>query len=267
MIFHKSPPHWYDEVKDMAPNTKQRVSDSAVVTFNGEEFFYYDHREKEGERFKLELTLAQKLEMMQARQAHEQAAAESFALPPGLEMDPSLWPVAARCWLYKAHFNNHQIRERLGAGWHEGMQRVFLPLQLLSGAMAWNARAEPAPRGTPKYLTPRGMVRGGGAVCCPGDSDIMVLTEDYLSTVRIAHAAGVHSLALLGTTLTPMEQIAVVDSYRLVILWLDPDRAGVTGQNRLWREMGRFDKPLRRVTSDVDPKKLTDETIRSLIQV
>lgn len=262
MLIHKTEPWWLDLVKDLTPGGKRRVADGQTVSFNGESYFLYDFREKDGELWKPELSPAEKLALIRARQEAQEAAAASCDLPVPQVLHPGDWPVAARVWLYKAHFNNDMIRE-LGIFWHPDMRRVVLPLNMLDGSKAWVARKTEVMDG-PKYLAPGGMYRGGGAVVSVG-SDTLVLTEDILSAWRVSGACKVDALAILGTTIGNQELAIIASSYKRCVIWTDPDAAGRDGRRKLYLRLGRFGTEVSLRITDRDPKLYSDEELKELL--
>lgn len=58
-------------------------------------------------------------------------------------------------------------------------------------------------------------------------SDILFLTEDVLSAIKIHHLAGVSALALQGTVLK-MKHLATCVQHEVIVLAFDSDTAGVT---------------------------------------
>lgn len=233
------------------------------VSFNGEGYFLWDFRDKEGEMWKPELSLAEKLAINAARSAAATAASQSSSPPLPRQPHPRDWPADARVWMHKAEFNNDDI-EDIGAYWNAELSRVVIPYKDLDGDPSWIARAVD-PQLFPKYLFPAGAVRTGGALVGQGEATYVVLVEDILSAYRVSWATGYDSLALLGTSLDRNTAASLSRRYERVYVWLDPDAAGRAGAQQTLRRLGALDVPALRVTSDADPKLLDDLTIKEAI--
>lgn len=91
--------------------------------------------------------------------------------------------------------------------------------------------------GGPKYLTNYAL----GAACDSSwfvvkeiDSRVLVITEDYTSAYRVFRDCNVDSVALLRTSASEslLRTIRYKD-YNRIIIWLDPDEAGIKGTSAL----------------------------------
>lgn len=266
-VFHKTPPPWLEQVSDLRPGESRRIGDGRKVSFNGVGYFLWDFREKEGERWEPALSLAEKLSLLRAQEAANNAAQQDVHPPLPKQSHPKDWPVEARVWMHKAQFTNDEI-VKTGAYWNADLQRVVLPYQTLSGQQAWIARQIGGKyRHGPKYLMPAGVSRGGGALVRAGVSrtNWIVITEDLLSSYRVAWGDGTDAVALQGTSLDRDSLVLLNNRYDGVFVWLDPDRPGQQGATNIIKRIGRFGMQVKRVSSDRDPKYLTAQEIKAAL--
>lgn len=267
--FWESEPPWFPQVEGLKPGHKKRLNDSRIVSNNGKGFFLYDFREKDGEVYEPQLTLSQKLE------AYEQAAAAALAASASAEPplpalhNPRDWPLAARVWLHKAHFNNHDITSA-GYYWNAKLRRIIMPFEVAStGEQSWIGRDVGMNGNVTKYLFPAGVRRAGGAIVRSVHQDqytrqIVGVTEDLLSARRVSWAYRCDVVAANGTSLD-REALMNLVNYDECFVWLDPDIYGQRGANKIIQDLGAFGKPVHRPKSEVDPKLMDEDAIRSAI--
>jgi hypothetical protein len=231
----------------------------------------YDFREKDGEVWEPQMTLAQRTANIVALREAEDSAILSSELPE-LMLHPRDWPVEARNWLYKAGISNQGI-SAMGAGWSPRMERVVVPVRMLDGTNQWVARTLRTDSGQPKYLFPKGMKRGGGTVLYGPDGPLgawsedyrdkspVVITEDYLSAWRVTNDTGLPTVSALGTTMDRDAIVKIAAQFSAAILWLDPDYYGQLGARQLTQKFGALDFPVVNVVSERDPKNHEPEEI------
>jgi hypothetical protein len=159
--------------------------------------------------------------------------------------------------------------DALGAGWHEPMQRIVLPLRDGTGAVrSWTARSVDGR--TPKYLTgnlPDGFV----AELAQGDEDCWpVVTEDWLSACKLG-LAGVHAVSMLGTHPKPATLLRLIN-FKDLFVWLDndlpPKHRFNYGQHfaaKVCRTLRAYGVHVVNVVSDAEPKAMSRSDIRSLL--
>lgn len=203
-------------------------------------------------------SLAERIARLRKQEAAEQAAEASAAPPtPGL-FDPSLWPLHARVWLYKAGFSNDSIKDTLGAYYHERLDRVVLPVIRDGKCIYWQARGFDPDR--PKYLNP------------PIDKPLaffgegrLVLTEDILSAARVG--AVERGCAILGTSLDDgaVSHIAQCGG-QAVALWFDGDVAGRKARGTIQRSLRQLGVDVTIIRTSLDPKYYTNQQIKEFIQ-
>ena len=149
--------------------------------------------------------------------------------------------------------------------WSESLNRVIIPVcpigYIARAVHSWLK---------PKYLekTPDGAYW----MKSPKQSSSMihdevvscVITEDILSAGRCGNV--IPAYALLGTGIDTAT-LSLFIKYRTIFVWLDPDKAGVTGSKKLIHRLRIICDDVRLIHSDVDPKLLSDNEIQErLIQ-
>lgn len=266
--FHDAPPPWFEAVKDLKPGGKRRLGDGFLVSFNGRAYMRYDFREKEAEVYEPQITLAQRVAIQKAMREAEESVIQSLEFPSPTMSHPQDWPVEARVWLHKAHLNNNDI-SIMGAVWSPTMQRVVIPLDMLDGSKGWIARdvavGNGGRAGTPlKYLFPKAMRRGGGAVLRNGQQRVAVVTEDILSSQRIWNN-GYTTVSALGTSLDREAVVRMADEFDTVLFWLDPDYYGQLGARRIRKDISRLGVRTGNILSEFDPKLHSDGEIEIYI--
>lgn len=265
-VFHTKAPPWFESVKDLKPGAKRRVGDGLLASFNGRAYHLFDFREKTSEVYEPQLTLAEKVALLKAQQAADDAATTSQEFPEGMA-HPRDWPVEARVWLHKAGMSNDDIVEELQAVWSPAMQRVVIPLHMIDGTTQWIARSI---QGQPKYLFPKGMRRGGGAFVrgwgLPAGRPLVV-TEDILSAERVAKDTDLDAVSALGTSLDRDAVVKLAGEYSRVIMWLDPDYYGQLGARKIAKDFSALGVKVVNVQSLKDPKNHEPSELRGYIDI
>lgn len=203
-------------------------------------------------------TLTEKLERLKRIQTAERDACFSPSLPMPAEYQPSLWPLAARVWLYKAGMSNVEI-QHLGYYWNARIQRVVMPIRDAAGTLLyWQARTLDKTNPT-KYINQKGVDKHS-FIARYGAGPIVVLTEDILSAYKVSRA-GVEAMPLMGTKLSTTVAAEIVRDGRPVACWLDPDVAGRTAAAKVCKTLRAYGVKVTNVISDRDPKLLSREEI------
>lgn len=215
------------------------------------------------------LTLAERLALVKAQREADIEASASAVLPTQDAMfHPKDWPVDARVWFYKAGISNDDIAA-LGAFWSARMRRVVVPYRTLGGDSAWIAR-DPIVGEGPKYLFPRGVSRGGGAVFPRGAAPVLrsgiAVVEDVLSAFRIGRDTDFMAVAAQGTSLDRTALVRIADAGLPVFTWLDPDKYGQLGAVRIRRDLGNLGVEVRNVVSPRDPKLHEPHELREALE-
>lgn len=97
-------------------------------------------------------------------------------------------------------------------------------------------------------------------------SKALVITEDYLSAYRVNKDTGWSSVALLRTAITTslLNQISELD-FKTILIWLDPDTAGIEGAKKVQKTLKHYLPTTTRVPylpMLKEPKELTPTELR-----
>lgn len=199
---------------------------------------------------------AERMARIQAKRAQEARVSADPSLPLPINNEVSTWPLVARVWLYKAGLNNHRIKS-LGIYYHEPTDRVVLPIYGSRGELLfWQARGFTSEGA--KYLSPYRVDRSR-VVSKHGTGQHIVLTEDYLSAVRVGEVT--EAWSILGTSVPAPIMNELIADGRTVMVWLDPDDAGVSKSRSLRKSLSLYGVPHVDVKSRADPKLLSREEI------
>lgn len=203
-------------------------------------------------------SLAERIARLNSERAADTSAEQSAAPPHPDSFNPSDWPLVARVWLYKAGFSNDAI-QRHGFYYNEKLDRVVLPVIRGGRVIYWQARGFHPDRA--KYLNPP--VDKPRVFFGSGD---LVLCEDILSAARLGDVA--QGCAILGTSLSDAGVSEVVGQAdgRPVFLWFDPDDAGRAATRKVAAQLSLAGVPIRRVTSDLDPKLYPRNTLEEFLR-
>ena len=166
-------------------------------------------------------------------------------------------PADGLTWLGKGGWTVRMIREH-NITWSESLNRVIIPVQ----PFGYTARSVHSWL-KPKYLEKS--PQGAFWTRSPDESSqACVITEDILSAGRCGCILPAY--ALLGTSVDTAT-LSLFIKYKTVFVWLDPDKAGVTGSKKLIHRLRIICDDVRLVHSDTDPKLLPDNEIQErLIQ-
>lgn len=206
------------------------------------------------------LSLAERIAQFKEAEQADQEARLSLRLPEPRIVDPQQWPIHARVWLYKGGFSNDDI-ERLGFYYHERMCRVVMPVYDNGRLVYWQARG--FVKDLPKALNP--VVDRTGLVAKFGErAGPVALTEDILSAAKMAVAC--EAWALLGTKMDDAVLASLIRRNSMVVLALDPDKAGRDGATAIARRLSTVGVQHCQVYFGRDPKLATRKEIIDALQ-
>jgi len=98
----------------------------------------------------------------------------------------------------------------------------------------------------------------------PGpDENLLCLTEDILSAVRVGPVC--EAWSLLGTSLSLPAATEIAQTGRPVAIWLDPDEAGVKGRGKVYRALRSLGVDARIIRADRDPKEYNKQEIKEYL--
>jgi len=117
------------------------------------------------------------------------------------------------------------------------------------------------PNATPKYTTHYTSSNSKGDAAWFKGNNTLVITEDYLSAYRVNNDTGYTSVALLRTALSDKTLRQIHDSnFEYVVIWLDPDEAGVQGATKAYKKLNHFLPSTTKIIVlgiDKEPKQCT----------
>lgn len=204
------------------------------------------------------LSLVERIKRRTEQESAEAAVRASMRPPMPANFNPSTWPLEARVWLYKAGLSNETIQKH-GFYFHERTQRVVMPVIEGKKLVYWQARGFNADYA--KYINPE--VDKDNLVAKFGAGNPLVLTEDMLSAVKVS--ALTEAWSLLGTNLPNPILQQIIARASPVLVWLDPDRAGVIGTTKALKKLRAYGVDAKAIRSERDPKLHTAKEIANLI--
>lgn len=161
-------------------------------------------------------------------------------------------PREAWRWVLNGGLTPEQAQDRWGMRWHEPTRRVLIPIHQSNRLVGILGRAVFNER--PKYR-----MLGGSAdtLFRPPQRPVraVVVVEDILSAIAVWHA-GVNAVAVLGTSLSPVQAAEIASGMDRVVGWFDGDPAGDKAWLRLRSLMGLQPVTLDRIRTEYDPKAL-----------
>jgi len=199
-------------------------------------------------------SLAEKVARIEKqRAADETLPGSALCLPMPRVYDVDQWPEGAKLWLYKAGISREDIGV-LRIYWHPASDRVVVPVLSADGSsIFYQARAWQKGR-TPKYLGPT--PRPADLLPKWGSADMISLTEDLLSAIKIGMASG-EGICLLGTKISDHIMAHLMRRRCHVNVVLDPDPPGQRGARSICAQLAAYSVPHSNVILERDPKLLT----------
>lgn len=203
------------------------------------------------------------------RYIRDRAAVQtSWALRLPTDLTRKDMHVAGRSWLYKSGITMDEAR-LYGIGWSESAGRVILPVYDLTGFMtAYQSRRVLPHDHMPKYLTDKDKAHRfpmflANKQCA---STTVVLTEDILSAIKVGRQC--EAAAILGVHLSPANRNTLIAmGYERVVVWLDDDNPAVkAAQRKICKAIAPFADVVKVTGHTVDPKGMTDEQIKLVLQ-
>lgn len=172
-----------------------------------------------------------------------------------------------KVWL---HNNYCSTEDKLFSGVVSEKSKVALTLLNPQGeTVGWQVR-NLLPNAMPKYTTHYINNEHKGD---PGwfhvASKTLVITEDYLSAYRVHKNTGFSSVALLRTSLSDRTLMQIHDlGFEAVVIWLDPDEAGIQGAKKAYKKLNYFLPTTTMVAiygCDKEPKEYTPAELASIL--
>jgi len=156
-------------------------------------------------------------------------------------------PPAAHMWVLAGGLTPEDATDVYGMKWHEASRKVLIPLGD-TGILARDVHSY-----SPKYR-----MFGSAKFYRLGEdpkrpSDAVVVVEDILSAIAV-NRAGWPVVALLGTNINPGVAAAIASGARVVIGWLDGDKAGDRARTMLIKALRLHPVRVMNIKTELDPK-------------
>lgn len=191
-------------------------------------------------------------QIAQDKKANEFQSQLVATLPADFTLDLD---ARSRVWLARGGVCPARARE-YGLGYSPSLGRCVLPVYNEEGALQFVQARDLTGHSNAKYLSqsnvPKEEILAWSKEEPTWRKDVLVLTEDYLSTIVVGAVAP--AAALMGTSLSASQMGKVLSKYSKVTMWLDPDKAGRDAQRAILRTLRLGGVDARGIVSDVDPK-------------
>lgn len=200
-------------------------------------------------------------QLAQERADREFSAALGASLPDDFTTDLD---GRSRIWLASGGVCPDRAR-LYGIGYSKALGRCVLPVYDGAGALLFVQARDLTGFSSAKYISQANVPKEeilAWSKETPEISDVLVLTEDFLSAIVVGAVA--QAAALMGTSMSAA-QMGKILRYKRVTVWLDGDSAGREASLKIVRTLRLGGVDVRRIVTDADPKKLSKATIRRLI--
>lgn len=200
-------------------------------------------------------------EIMATRRVADALAAQTIIAMPAAAVRLTEGPPEAMLWVLRGGLTPEEAQDTYGMRWHEPTHRVLIPiyqggsLRGLLGRAVFGERPKYRMLGGPADTIYRLPHRANKAI---------VVVEDILSAISV-YRAGLNALAVLGTSITPVQAAEIAAGATEVIGWFDGDKAGDAAWNRLRGRMALHPVKLSRIRTSDDPKRLHRADLRRLL--
>lgn len=148
-----------------------------------------------------------------------------------------------------------EMQRKYNVGWSETLNRVIIPVC----PIGYIARAVESWQ-KPKYIEKA--IPDSYWVSSPRETGKAVICEDVLSAGRVGNF--MTGWSILGTMMTT-GILRKFMRYETIYLWLDPDKGGIDGVKKNISRLRLVCNDVRIVTSERDPKCLSDVKIKELL--
>ena len=200
------------------------------------------------------LTVQEIAALKEAQRAAEQVRkSTTLVLPNDATYDLTQWSHTARCWLFKAGIHDVEAAQM---AYSPKLQRVLLPVLDDNVLVYYQLRGFNTAYA--KYVNPA--IDASNIIykrTHPTDKSVIVVCEDILSAYRVGGV--VSACSILGTKASTF-QLQYLSTFDKVIVWLDPDQAGITGTHKLTQAL-QLVTDVSTIVSTKDPKFYSNQEI------
>ena len=196
--------------------------------------------------------------MLATRRAEDALAAQAVPTMPKDAVPLTEGPKEAWRWVLRGGLTPEEADSAFGMRWHEATRRVLIPIHQRGALLGILGRAVFGER--PKYR-----MLGGPAdtifTLPEHPTRACVVVEDVLSAIA-CWRCGVNAVAVLGTSIPPVQAAQIARGNDRIIGWFDGDAAGDKAWTRLRRRMALYPVSLHRIRTQADPKILHRSVLR-----
>lgn len=222
--------------------------------------FYCNRCQGQGFKYDGKKTIRERLELERLEAAVRAQTENTVRLPDDATHE---LPDQALNWFRKAGIGSHRVAS-LRAAWSDTYERVFLPFFDRNDTLIYY-QARSIDGREPKYLNPT--VDKERILYRPPYQDVRdfslcAVTEDALSTVRCAEHTTSYSIS--GTKISDWQR-DVLARFKIVALWLDGDRAGVLGRNKILKKFKWTCSKVHFIHTEEDPKYYADYEVGNIL--
>lgn len=171
----------------------------------------------------------------------------------------------SRVWLASGGVCPDRARS-YGIGYSPSLGRCVLPVYDDAGKLLFVQARDLTGHSNAKYLSQSNVPKEeilAWSKETPEISDVLVLTEDFLSAIVVGAVA--QAAALMGTSMSAA-QMGMILKYKRVTVWLDPDTAGRKAQLKILRTLRLGAVDARGLVSARDPKYYSRREIRRMLE-
>lgn len=166
-------------------------------------------------------------------------------------------------WLAKYGITN-DLRQKYNIGYSPKLKRVILPIYNGDGELKFIQARSNNPKLKPKYINTQKVVKP----CFISKrksylNKVLIITEDILSAIKAGECY--RALSVLGTSLNDAAKIHSL-KYDIIIIWLDPDEAGLMGAREMYQELSLFKDNVFVVECPFEPKELSFDEIKTIVE-
>lgn len=268
-------PHWLRMARQLQFGQRKKIvccgsGPSMIINHSAKGYSGHCFRDKSHGGFHphgvLSLT-----ELAKRREASQELRTGPLVLPQGFTQDIPVW---AKAWQLKAGIDTAQ-GQHYGFGFDPKSNRVIVPVYEDGVLVAFTARA--VDKQTPKYIArykegyENAIFTSDPALMLPAavldgipPYDLLV-TEDVLSAIRVGRH--VLSRSILGTTAKEKTArvLAGLRDNPTVGVWLDGDRAGRKGRDRVAVDLSLQGATIIKITTPLDPKRYSNREIKEIL--
>lgn len=184
----------------------------------------------------------------------------NISLPFDISHNFKDWSPKAYSWISRYGITEAEVKYHR-IGYSEGLRRIVFPVFDHDGLAMMQTRKIYEEDPKPKYLTYR---KRECTKIIRRESDILCLTEDYLSAIKCGRL--IDSMPVFTTKLTTFQLSRIVGLYKKFIIWFDDDNPIVKkNQIEVLNRLKQFGE-CRLITGLRQPKETSDEHIKSTLK-